>query len=89
MLWSISDTENIATKIIELLYENNCTDDGDIETIFTLVQNHFRNLSINNIIEFETTGKMPEINVHSNLTQIIKQVSNQLADEFFEEQGDK
>lgn len=89
MLWSISDTENIATKIIELLYENNCTDEGDIETTFTLVRNHFKNLSINDIIEFETTGKMPEINVHDDLTQIIKQVSNQLADEFLEEQNDK
>ena len=89
MLWSISETENIATKIIELLYKNNCTDEGDIETTFTLVRNHFKNLSVNDIIKFETTGKMPEINVHDNLTKIIKQVSNQLADEFLEEQSDK
>ena len=89
MLWSISETENIATKIIKLLYKNNCTDEADIETTFTLVRNHFKNLSINDITEFETTGKMPEINVHGNLTQIIKQISNQLADEFLEEQGAK
>lgn len=87
MLWSISETENIATKIIKLLYENNCTDEGDIETTFTLVRNHFNNMSIDNIIKFETTGKMPEIDVHGNLTQIIKQVSSQIADEFLEEHG--
>ena len=89
MLWSISETENIATKMIKLLYKNNCTDEADIETVFTLVRNHFKNLSINDITEFEITGKLPEINVHVNLTQIIKQVSNQLADEFLEEQGIK
>ena len=85
MLWSISETENIATKIIKLLYENNCTDEGDIETTFTLVRNYFKNMSIDDIIKFETTGKMPEIDVHGNLTQIIKQVSSQIADEFLEE----
>ena len=89
MLWSISETENIATKIIKLLYENNCTDEGDIETTFTLVRNHFKNMSIDDIIKFETTGKMPEIDVHCNLTQIIKQVSSQIADEFLEEHGIK
>ena len=30
---------------------------------------------------------MPEIDVHGNLTQIIKQVSSQIADEFLEEHG--
>ena len=89
MLWSISETENIATKIIKLLYENNCTDEGDIETTFTLVRNNFKNMSIDDIIKFETTGKMPEIDVHGNLTQIIKQVSSQIADEFLEEHGIK
>ena len=89
MLWSISETENIATKIIKLLYENNCTDEGDMETTFTLVRNHFNNMSIDDIIKFETTGKMPEIDVHGNLTQIIKQVSSQIADEFLEEHGIK
>lgn len=89
MLWSISETENIATKIIKLLYENNCTDEGDIETTFTLVRNHFKNMSIDDIIKFETTGKMPEIDVHGNLTQIIKQVSSQIADEFLEEHSIK
>ena len=89
MLWSISETENIATKIIKLLYENNCTDEGDIETTFTLVRNYFKNMSIDDIIKFETTGKMPEIDVHGNLTQIIKQVSSQIADEFLEEHGIK
>ena len=89
MLWSISETENIATKIIKLLYENNCTDEGDIETTFTLVRNHFKNLSLEDIVNFEKTGKMPEINVHGNLTQIIKQVSSQIADEFLEEHSIK
>lgn len=50
MLWSISETENIATKIIKLLYENNCTDEGDIETTFTLVRNHFKNLSVDDLL---------------------------------------
>ena len=78
-------------KILQhkLLYENNCTDEGDIETTFTLVRNHFKNMSIDDIIKFETTGKMPEIDVHGNLTQIIKQVSSQIADEFLEEHGIK
>ena len=46
-------------------------------------------MSIDDIIKFETTGKMPEIDVHGNLTQIIKQVSSQIADEFLEEHGIK